>query len=110
LSDEVNGPLNYNGGGLVTDGQWHFAVVSVTRNEPTGLRFYVDNVLVSTANPTTRALSLDNSSELRLGMRSVASNGQLTAGKLDEVQLYKRALAASDVQALWNAAAHGVCR
>ncbi|HKO48124.1 MAG TPA: EGF domain-containing protein, partial [Polyangiaceae bacterium] len=110
MTDATSGSLNYNGGGVVTDGQWHFAVVSVARNDPAGMRFYVDNVLVTTANPTTRKLSLDNASELRLALRSVSESGQLTAGKLDEIQLYKQALGPSDVQALWNAGAHGVCK
>jgi hypothetical protein len=110
LTDVTNGPFNYNGGGFVTDGQWHFAVVSVARNSATGMHFYVDNVLVMTSDPTGRKLSLDNASELRFAMRSVSANGQLTLGKLDEIQLYKQALVASDVQVLWAAAAHGVCK
>jgi hypothetical protein len=115
LNDPVGGFANYSSVNPITDDKWHFVVVSVQRASATGLNFYIDNKLDATANPTNRPGSLDNDSALFFGSRSYTDvmslpDGHPNATFMDEVQLYKRALTAAEVQAIWTAGANGVCK
>lgn len=68
-----------------------------------------DGVLVSSANPTGRRGSLDNTLPLRIGSRSSSVSG-LFLGSLDEVSLYQRVLTANEIQAIHQADIHGKCK
>lgn len=115
LNDPVSGFGNYPSVSNILDDNWHFVVVSVQRASSTGLHFYLDNKLDATLNPMGRQGSLDNDSPLIFGARSgdvksSALSGHADASFYDEVQLYKRALSAAEVQAIWTAGVNGVCK
>jgi hypothetical protein len=115
LNDPVSGFGNYPSVSNILDDNWHFVVVSVQRASSTGLNFYLDNKLDATLNPMGRQGSLDNDSPLIFGARSgdvksSALSGHADASFYDEVQLYKRALSAAEVQAIWTAGVNGVCK
>lgn len=97
-STPANGCTNYNSGVFVANDQWHFVAMTVDRDNPQGLRFYVDCQLVSTHDPTLRQDSLDNSGKLFLAKH--AFGGQQFQGVLDEVEIFKRALNADEVAQL----------
>ncbi|MCG8455780.1 MAG: LamG domain-containing protein [Holophagales bacterium] len=96
-------------GSFVADGEWHHVAVTVDRDHPSGLVFYVDGVQVGSFDPTIRAGSLDNDGVLRLGARAFAETAFLD-GVLDEVELFHRALAPSEVAALHDAGIAGKCK
>jgi len=88
----------------VADGQWHHVAVVVDRSDATsGVRLYVDGALVFTGAPMVAPFpdNLDNTSDLYLGM---------FPGDLDEVELFKRALTAQEIQAIFQAGAAGKCK
>ena len=91
---------------FVADGEWHCVVVTVDRDQPDGIHFFVDGVMVvdPPMNPTIVSGSLTNSFPLRIGRRS-DSVGDLFTGNIDEVAVTARALCADEVQALCD----GVC-
>jgi hypothetical protein len=80
----------------VADGQWHHVAAVVDRNDTTsGVRLYVDGVLVFTGAPIVAPLpdNVDNLSDLYLGVRTPdMGGGGFFPGDLDEVELFKRAL------------------
>ncbi len=93
----------------VGDGNWHLVAVSVQRTSSTGLKLYVDGVLVGTYNPTARAGSITNVATLRLGAPQ-PFGGIYLRGVLDEVELFNRALAGSEFAAIYGAGSAGKCK
>jgi len=100
---------NYSSGAFVANGQWHHIAVTVDRSSPTGGRFYVDGLLVSTFDPTLRSGSLTNASPLRLASRSSSVTG-LLRGVLDEVELFPRLLTPFEVSSIYQAGSLGKCK
>lgn len=89
----------------VVDGTFHHVAVTVVRNSTTGGNLYVDGVSVLTFNPTARSGSLDNGAELRIGRNSPNTIlDPFFQGLIDEVELFNRALSASEVQSIFTAA------
>lgn len=101
---------NINGGApaFVADGQWHHVGVTVVRNFSTGIRFYVDGAQRgSPFDPRPRQGDLNTSTNMFIGG---AVSGSRYLGSLDEVELFSRALPASDMQRISAASAAGKCR
>ena len=76
------------------------------------IRWYLDGAAAGTiSNPASRLGSLDNTAPLRIGRRSAISGtpGSL-GGDLDELEIFNRALSASEVQALFAAGHSGKCK
>jgi hypothetical protein len=96
----------------VADGQWHHVAVTVSRANPAGGLFYVDGSLVTgTFNPTFRPQTLDNTANARIGIRAQAEGGgALWDGCLDEIEIFKRALTASEIKAIFAAGSAGKCK
>ncbi|MFN7922135.1 MAG: LamG-like jellyroll fold domain-containing protein [Bryobacteraceae bacterium] len=90
-------------------GSWHFIAVTVRRNSPVGVRFYLDGVAIGTpGNPAAQAGTLSNTGPFRLGARSAAAAPDFIGG-LDEVELFQRELTVQEVLALFNARSAGKC-
>jgi hypothetical protein len=101
-----------NGGAaaFVADGNWHFVAVTVDRDDPAGIQFYVDGVAVGTPfDPVPRSGSLNNTVALLVGQRYPALGGGYLAGSLDELEIIRRELTASEVSDLFMADAAGKC-
>jgi Concanavalin A-like lectin/glucanases superfamily len=88
----------------MADGKWHQVAVTVHRASGGG-RLYADGVEVLAFDPTVRNQSLDNTAPLSIGRHHPNSSaGQgFWRGLLDEVELFRRALSAEEVRALFNA-------
>lgn len=94
------------------DGRWHHVAVSVKRNDPQGVRVYVDGVAApNPGDPTSRPGSVTAGPcfPFRVGARSSSVTG-LFPGCIDEVELFRRALTAAEVQSLLAAQCRGKCR
>ncbi|MCS7158328.1 MAG: LamG domain-containing protein, partial [Blastocatellia bacterium] len=104
----------------VADGQWHHVAVTVDRaNTTSGVRLYVDGAQVFTGAPLgappsgipTTPANLDNASDLYMGVRTPGQgSGGFFRGDLDEVELIKRALGLTEIQALVQARSAGKCK
>ena len=94
------------------DGRWHFIAISVKRNDPLGIKLYVDGVAdVNPKDPTTRPGSITAGPcfPFRVASRSYAVT-EMFPGCIDEVELFRRALAPAEIQAIYDARCRGKCR
>lgn len=89
----ATGCTNWDSGATVTDGAWKFITITVDRDQPDGLKFWVNGQLISSHNPTLRQSSLANNAPLYLGRHADGQVGKSYQGDLDEVELFDRALA-----------------
>ena len=98
-------------GAFVADGVWHHVTATVKRNQPDGIRIYVDGTLRGTAlDPTGCQGNLDNDSPLYIGRINVhLPPSTYFAGQIDEVEIFNRALRPDEVLALARADTAGKC-
>lgn len=112
LADNLASPghTNYLSGVGVANGQWRHVAVTVQRGSPTGGRFYVDGVHVATFNPTGRPGSLNTPAAVWIGRRHPINSVLHWAGDIDEVEIFRRALSATEIQAIHAAGPNGKCK
>jgi len=103
------GFTNWNRPGSIADGIWHHVAVTVDRNNPAGLIMYVDGV-GTTYDPTAHMGSVSTKSDLWIGARDPAFGQIFYTGDLDEIELFRRALSAAEVQGLYRAGRSGKCK
>ena len=108
------GFTNYETSGLaLVPGSWNHVAVTVHRvlSSPAGIRFYLNGVLVWTANPSGRPGSLVNNSPLRIGA-NIWENPPIAwfLGSLDELEIFNRELSAAEVWSIYNAQQYGKCK
>lgn len=83
------------------DNQWHYLLI---QRDGTTLRYYVDTVLLDVETLTG---DITSNTDLLIG----TSNDLLGfyVGLIDEIELYNRALSASEIQSIYNAGIAGKC-
>ena len=95
----------------INDGQWHFVAVVVQRS-PYLITLQVDGTTQSFSN-NPRTGSVTNSRALRVG-RHWPNNADLSdhyfQGSIDEVELFNRALASTELNSIFNAQSAGKCK
>lgn len=94
---------------FVSDGQWHYIAVTVDRDHAQGLVLHVDGHSRS-FNPTGRQGSLTNTASLLIGARHAGLGGGTFDGQIDELEIFDRALSASEIQDIYQAGAAGKCK
>ncbi|MBI3853371.1 MAG: immunoglobulin domain-containing protein [Verrucomicrobia bacterium] len=99
------GPYKFGtGGGVIPSNQWTY--VALTYDRAAGIaRLYVNGTNLATAN--FGSLTPLTALPVNLGYRP--AGGTHFVGKMDEVSIYNRALAASEIQAAFNAGSAGKC-
>jgi hypothetical protein len=97
------------GEATVPVGVWTHVAVTVDRHDPAGGRFYIDGELVNTFDPTTKPGSFANAVPLRIGAGGIFNNGFFD-GAIDELEIFRRALGAEEVRALYEAGEAGKCK
>lgn len=101
---------NYVSSAFVATGQWELVAITVDRDDPNGLLFYLNGQPVGTANnPTIRPGSLDNAAPLLIAGHSFNGGGSF-AGELDEIEIFLRELEDVEVEALFDAGVAGKCK
>ena len=106
-----SGFTNFGAGGPdLRDGEFHHVAVTVDRSSSTGGKFYVDGVEVSTFDPTREPGDLSNGEPLLIGKHPTPSFNGAFRGTIDEVEIFNRALDASEVQAIFDAGTAGKCK
>lgn len=92
------------GSGVLNDGNWHHLVVTRDGVDVTSdIAVYMDGAVL--AKTGVGEGSIDSTSTTRIGSR--VDGSQWTDGGIDEVAFFSRALSASDVTNLYNAATQG---
>jgi Concanavalin A-like lectin/glucanases superfamily/Protein of unknown function (DUF1573) len=83
----------------INDGNWHHVAVVITMGK--GAQFYIDGQLSSTA-----AMQVweggDDGSTLEVGTSAYTPWANYFTGSIDDVQVYNRALAASDISTVYS--------
>ena len=107
--------LNAANGGpaaFVADGKWHLVAVTVDRNHPQGVRFYVDGAQVGAPfDPTPHQGNLGNTVDLWIAKsHPIAASSQYFDGEIDEVEIFNRALTAAEVGSVYDGGTFGKCR
>ncbi len=101
---------NSGAAGFVGDSQWHLVAVTVDRDNPNGVQFYVDgNPVGPTFNPTPRQGNLNNTEPLYMARPHPTWGGGYYAGALDEIELTRRVLRPEEIDAIHQAGASGKC-
>ena len=112
LSTPGYGFTNYRDtiGAVPADNQWHFVAVTVTRNNTMGGQFFVDGVPTTIFDPTGEPGSLNNTSPFQVASSLLAGGDIPWLGCIDEVEFFQRALAATEIQGIYNAGSYGKCK
>ncbi len=104
------GFTNWNSTGFVADGSWHQVAITVDRDSPSGLLFYVDGSAVGTSfNPTGRASTLTNTAPFVIARNLIDVNYRFV-GTLDEIELFNRVLDTAEIHRIWAAGDVGKCK
>lgn len=99
---------NYITDVVVADGNWHHLVVIVTRTA--NIHWFIDATPAASNTGPLLLGSITNSSPLRVATRSAGLGGVFWAGTIDEIELFNRALTASEAVDLDAAGHTGKCR
>lgn len=91
------------------DNQWHFVAVTVNRTSNT-VQFYADGNTLDTLPISPSPGNLNNTSPLRIGSTVIVPGNQRWLGEIDELELYKRALSSTEIQAIFKAGSAGKCK
>jgi len=83
-------------GSLITDGKWHF-IVGVRKEDGEGL-LYTDGELVASGEFDNREVA-NAATDLYIGQRD--DGAYRTAGLIDEVRIYNRALSEEEIKSLY---------
>jgi hypothetical protein len=104
----TNGYSYYNSSLFVADSNWKHVALTVDRDDPNGLKMYVNGV-GETFNPIGRNGSLDNDSNLLIAADCLVSSNRFN-GIIDELNLFDSALTHDQVLFIYNAGASGKCQ
>jgi uncharacterized repeat protein (TIGR01451 family) len=102
LASAAGTPANYDSGVVVSDNQWHHVAVTVDRDSPAGVQFYVDGVAAAAGDPTAHMGTLANPMPLRIARRSDSSSPGFFNGGIDEVEIFRRVLTQQEVQNIFG--------
>ena len=93
----INGAVNFVGGPILNDGQWHFVTVVFNDSET---KFFIDGIGIG----STSAVTISEPSDI---VEIGATNGvfDMLEGQIDSVSIWSRALSDGEVTALYNGGA-----
>lgn len=86
----------------VVDHTWHHIVV--THDRDGDARFYKDGALIHTVNISDRKGTLDSPYTTKIGQDGTGSYGSTLTAKVDELQIYRKALTESEVHSMYETA------
>jgi choice-of-anchor C domain-containing protein len=109
LSEISSGDNYFSGSADLQDGMFHHVAMAVDRDSSSGGRLYVDGQVVLNFDPTGHTGDLANADYLRIGNHPAPGDTSFFPGVIDDVSIYNRALAQSEIQAIYNAGSAGKC-
>jgi len=109
IRDNLVNSVDVIASGSLVDGQWHH--LAGVRDAALGnVKLYLDGALVASATDSTTGTFTLAAAQDRIGSRPVCPTPMFFNGLIDEVEVYRRALSGSEVQALFNAGSAGKCK
>lgn len=101
---------NFHSGIQLPTRQWIHVAITVDRDDPAGIRFYLNGVAVgNNGNPLLHPGSLDSPAPLRIGGHSNWTAGGMD-GWMDEVTLSNRVVSPGQIAKISSAGPVGRCR
>lgn len=108
-------------GPAITPGVWRHVAMTVRRNDPSNkpvVTFYIDGALSGSGTPSgpvmPGSISIDTTTPLWIGGNSRLAGGGATVSlgetAIDELELFKRELNQTEIQAIFNAKSAGKCK
>ncbi len=91
----------------ITDTNWHHVAVTVSRANQGRTILYLDGAADFSLN---YAPQFDFTTNAAIGSRGDAQTSDVFFGAIDELAIYNRPLAASEIQAIFNAGTAGKCK
>ena len=99
--DDTGGDATYTGVSNISDGNWHYVVLSADR-DGNGI-IYIDAAVDSTDDISARSASLDSTSSIFIGADAPSGDSLFFDGIINEISLFKGvALSLAEVQELFN--------
>lgn len=98
---QYNGKIDYGAQATIPQGVYSHIVISVDRNSSTGMKFYVNNTLTATVDPTRNVLPINSAANLKIGKHNYLNSYYFNGG-MDDVRFYKRSISATEVSELFN--------
>jgi len=92
---------SYYGTSALAFNTWQFVTITVSRNNTSGMSFYVNSSLTNVCNPTDHSLSIDSSVNAVIGGISYTPYICLKS-PIDDLRIYKRVLSTTEITALYN--------
>lgn len=93
----------------ISPGLWHHVAVTVDREDPAGIRFYIDGLPGLPADPRARGGNIDNNGALYIGRDAI--NGSVANDVLlDEIDIFDRVLHPWEIASIYNAYVYGKCK
>lgn len=99
-------------GTLALDGLWHLAAVTIVRGSATGGRLYLDGALIHTFDTTSLVGPVDTVAELHIAEQPALGRGsppKFFSGGIDELEIFHRALSATEILSIYQAGSFGKC-
>jgi hypothetical protein len=111
INVSLKGNVGYNGGcyNQPTSGVWHqlVAVYDKSQNKTNEVTLYIDGILQKPRQPYQSSNNSNKFGYSPIYLFSQGGTTQFTAGSIDDLQIFNRALSASEIQQLYNAAIQG---
>ena len=95
---------------LIPAGNWTHVAVTVDRDQSNGGKIYIDGSLVLIFDPLNAPGSISNTAPLFIGRSTGGDIDIFFDGLIDEVEIYNRALSASEIQTIFNTGSAGKCK
>ncbi|MGH8529035.1 MAG: LamG-like jellyroll fold domain-containing protein, partial [Nevskiales bacterium] len=109
LGNGGDGFTEVQAGSLPTGPSAPFSHVAMTYSATDALRLYVNGVQVGTGGESVGTMANPTSQAVNLGSASVGGAGEFFAGALDEVEIFNRALTATEIKEIYDAGVNGKC-
>lgn len=108
-NDTIGGDVvSPDAGTAIWDGKYHHVVGTF---DGSAVRLFVDGLQVGNGTPTAESISYASATpNIFIGSFAGDKSGTFNwRGAIDEVQVFSRALSASEIQAIYNAGPAGIC-
>ncbi len=103
-------PVSFNSNHTITDDEWHFVAVTVNRAN-NDMYFYVDGEQVAAGDLSVFSGAIGNGVPLQIGGGNAVFVGAPGFfGRIDEVELFDRALEPEEISAIYLVGTAGKCK
>lgn len=95
-----NNNIDYDPGVFIADGSWHYVVLTVDRDDSSGLKIFVDGSQIGVSQDPTLIGNVNPQNNLFIS--SDNGQGNFFEGTIDEVRIFNKALSENEIQAYYS--------